>query len=720
MMDTQPGLLDALSTPDQIEVMKRRLDRERAARKQAESLLMDKSQELFDALQQARQTENRLQMALWGSGEGIWDWTSGQAAVHVMGLRLGTETVAVADYEIRAMAARVHPDDREAVLLASRLHWAGAREDMDMACRFQTVEGWRWVRVRGRAIERDDEGLPMRIAGTVKDITNQRASEQSLNLMAQAFASTHDALAVVDERWRVVEVNDSLTQMIGVDAMALQGQSILARVDIDKVGAARGGWRAERVLKGHDSDVPVEVSVTPVQALAGQGRCYIIAMHDISERHLVATRLERLALNDTLTGLPNRSALEQHLAERVSQDGAECFVVLFMDLDGFKGVNDSYGHKAGDDVLRQVSQRLVRALPDAFVGRWGGDEFVAVLPPGSEDIAVREGAQLLMAGLAAPLTLGEGHELVISPSMGAAHFPQHDTDAAGLLRKADSAMYAAKAQGKNRLQIYEPSIDQNSLRRVRLLSQLRVDAERSAFTFEAQPKVDREGKVTGAELLARWTTREFGAISPVEFIPLAEQSGAIELLGRQALLCAGRLAQEVAAKGLRLHIAVNLSPRQLHNIAFERMALHACERFGIKPAQLELELTESALADASVLPLLRRLRNHGFTLALDDFGTGYSSLSYLLKQPVQKVKIDRAFVRDITSDNAASEVIKGTLQICCGLGLKTVAEGVETWAQFEMLRDLGVDEFQGYLFARPMPIDQWLEQLSGEGIGDVG
>ncbi|MFD2452539.1 diguanylate cyclase domain-containing protein [Ideonella paludis] len=380
MMHTQPGLLDAHTSADPVEVMKRRLDRERAARKQAENLLMEKSQELFAALQRARQTEHRLQMALWGSGEGIWDWSSGEAAVHVMGLRLGADSVAEADYEIRALAARVHPDDRESVLLASRLHWAGAREDMDMACRFQTVEGWRWVRVRGRAIERDDEGLPMRIAGTVKDITNQRASEQSLNLMAQAFASTHDALAVVDERWRIVEVNDSLIQMIDAEATALQGQSILDRVEIDKAGAARGGWRAERVLKGRDNDVPVEVSVTPVQALAGQGRCYIVAMHDISERHMVASRLERLALNDTLTGLPNRAALEQHLAECVSQEGAEPFVVLFMDLDGFKGVNDSYGHKAGDDVLRQVSQRLVRALPGAFVGRWGGDEFVAVFP----------------------------------------------------------------------------------------------------------------------------------------------------------------------------------------------------------------------------------------------------------------------------------------------------------------------------------------------------
>ncbi|MDZ7814134.1 MAG: sensor domain-containing diguanylate cyclase [Ideonella sp.] len=246
----------------------------------------------------------------------------------------------------------------------------------------------------------------MRIAGTVKDITNQRASEQSLNLMAQAFASTHDALVVVDERWRIVEVNDSLTQMMGVEAAALQGQSILGRVEIDQASAARGGWRAERVLKGPSSEVPVEVSVTPVQALAGQGRCYIIAMHDISERHLVASRLERLALNDTLTGLPNRAALEQHLAERAGRADAEPFVVLFLDLDGFKGVNDSYGHKAGDDVLRQVSQRLLHALPAAFVGRWGGDEFVAVLPPGSDDISVREGAQLLMAGLAAPLHLG--------------------------------------------------------------------------------------------------------------------------------------------------------------------------------------------------------------------------------------------------------------------------------------------------------------------------
>ena len=215
-----------------------------------------------------------------------------------------------------------------------------------------------------------------------------------------------------------------------------------------------------------------------------------------------------------------------------------------------------------------------------------------------------------------------------------------------------------------------------------------------------------------AELLVRWSTRDFGVVSPAEFIPMAEQTGAIELLGRQALHSAARLAAELRERGRSMPVAVNLSPKQLLNTSFERIALHACQRHGIEPSALELELTESALADPSVYPLLARLRRSGFGLALDDFGTGYSSLSHLLNLPFQKVKIDRAFVREALQNPKSLVVIRGTLDICHGLGLTTVAEGVETEEQFALLSDLGVDEFQGFLLSRPIPQDDWLNQLS--------
>jgi EAL domain-containing protein (putative c-di-GMP-specific phosphodiesterase class I) len=317
----------------------------------------------------------------------------------------------------------------------------------------------------------------------------------------------------------------------------------------------------------------------------------------------------------------------------------------------------------------------------------------------------------LLAAMATPMRLGYANDMLISPSIGAVLYPHDGLDVATLLRKADAAMYQAKEQGKNCLRLYDPAIEEGAMRKVRLQSLLRIDAERSGFTFVAQPKVDANQQPTGAELLVRWNTQDFGSVSPVEFIPMAEQSGAIELLGRQALHSAARLAAELNKLGRPLPVAVNLSPKQLLNPSFERLALHACRRHGVAPSSLELELTESALTDAAVYPLLHRLRKQGFGLALDDFGTGYSSLAHLLNLPFQKVKIDRAFVKEALSNPRALVVIRGTLDICRGLGMTTVAEGVETVEQFELLRGLGVEEFQGYLFARPMPQDDWLRQL---------
>ena len=660
-------------------------------------------------------------MALWASGEGIWEWRADTQRFDVQGLMVnGHEVEWPQTADSRDFVERVHPDDRDAMLLAWRLHLAGAREDVDMAYRVRLADQERWVRVRGRALDRDGEGRPVRVAGTIKDITAQRDSEQSLHLLANAFASTHDALVVLDAQGQVIATNRAFSRMSGLDAQAVRGALLGAYVALPHLPADGSGWRGESSLRGKGRSVPVEVSVTYVAGQVGQSACHIVSLRDISERLQAESRLARQALQDSLTDLPNRVALELHLGERLHRSSADSFGLLFMDLDGFKGINDTFGHGEGDVVLREVAGRLTRSLPDAFIGRWGGDEFVLVLPPGSGDFEVREGAQLLLAAMATPIRLGYSNDMLITPSIGAVLYPHDGLDAETLLRKADAAMYLAKEQGKNCLRRFEPAIEEGAMRRVRLQSLLRIDAERSGFSFVAQPKVDALQRPTGAELLVRWNTRDFGMVSPVEFIPMAEQTGAIELLGRQALHSAAHLAARLRDAGHHLPVAVNLSPRQLLNSSFERIALHACRRHGVEPSSIELELTESALTEASVTPLLWRLRRLGFGLALDDFGTGYSSLSHLLNLPFQKVKIDRAFVKDALVNPKALVVIRGTLDICRGLGLKTVAEGVETVEQFELLRQLGVDEFQGYLFARPMPQEDWLAQLAGQLSGNGG
>jgi len=440
-----------------------------------------------------------------------------------------------------------------------------------------------------------------------------------------------------------------------------------------------------------------------------------VALRDISERRRAEQALERMALFDSLTGLSNRAAINQHLAGRVARPGGTAFSLMFVDLDGFKGVNDSFGHRAGDLLLQEAAERLRNTLPRAFIGRWGGDEFVVVLPDDGGDYLLRESAQLIIATLGQPFLI-DNHRLSVTPSIGAVNHPADGTDATVLLRRADAAMYAAKAQGRNCLVIYAPKLDEGVERRSRLQSLVRSDAERNAFHFVVQPKVNATGRTTGAELLMRWTTDEFGAVSPAEFIPIAEQIGMIPLMGRHALHAAARIAHEVRALGSDASVAVNLSPRQLLRPDLERTVLHACQHNRVAPSQIELELTESALVTdiVHVEKLLVRLRRHGFKLALDDFGTGYSSLSHLRNLPFHKVKIDRSFVMDLERSPKSRVMLEGLVRLCSNLGLGTVAEGVETEAQFALLRAMGVDEYQGFLFARPQWQTQWIATLRAE------
>jgi len=630
--DTRPADLPPPPQSPEEAALLQRFHRERAARKSAELLLTNKSRELYDALQRVRESEQRLQMALWARGEGVLERQA----------------------DARAFAAE--------------------------------------------ALVRAPTG-----------------PQELLDLLAKAFASTHDALVVVDAQWSVVAANRSFTRLTGLSETAVRASPMSDFISLPDVAQQASGWRGPGQLQGRDRVVPVEATVTFVAGQVAHNTCFIIALHDISERLQAESRLSHQALRDSLTELPNRAALEQHLDQRLrggQTRKGEPFGLLFMDLDGFKAINDSFGHGEGDHVLREVAARLKQTLPQAFTGRWGGDEFVLVLPLGSGVAEVRQGAQALLAAMAVPIRLGYSNDMLISPSIGAVLYPADGHDAATLLRKADSAMYLAKEQGKNCLRLFEAQIEEGAMRRVRLQSLLRIDAERGAFSFAAQSKVDAERKVTGAELLARWRTRDFGVVSPAEFIPMAEQTGAIELLGRQALHSAAHLAAELTRIGRPLPVAVNLSPRQLLNSSFERIALQACQRHGVQPASIELELTESALTDASARALLERLRRQGFGLALDDFGTGHSSLSHLLNLPFQRVKIDRTFVKDALRNPKALVVIRGALSICQGLGLTTVAEGVETAEQFELLRHMGVNEFQGHLFAHPMPQDDWLRALA--------
>jgi diguanylate cyclase (GGDEF)-like protein len=703
-----------------VALLQRRLERERNARKSAEQLLTAKSRELYAALQDAQQSERRLNMALWATGEGIWEWEPAAGQVAISGLQLGSTLLPHSKVTMAALLARVHADDADAVREALEQHAADGDRPIDQKFRVRQEEQWYWVRVRGRALQRDAQQRARQVTGTIRDVSTQHDAEQLAQMLAHAFASTMDALLVLDPGWTVAQGNAASAALLGCTADSLVGQDLLQLLQLRPPLTRPKPWRGEASLLASSHQPadavalqPVfEVAITRVAVARGQVPQHLVALRDVSEQRRAELALQRMALYDTLTGLANRALINQHLAERLARPDSPTFWLMFIDLDGFKGVNDSFGHRAGDQLLQQAAERLRQVLPESFIGRWGGDEFLVALPDGADDYMLRESAQLIIATLGQPFMV-DGHRLSVTPSIGAVNHPVHGSDAQLLLRRADAAMYGAKAQGRNCLVLYAPKMDDGVERRSRLQGLIRVDAERNAFHFVVQPKVDAAGRSTGAEVLMRWTTSEFGAVPPTEFIPIAEQIGVIPLMGRHALHAAARLARMVRDLGSQATVAVNLSPRQLLRPDLERTVLHACEHHGISPPQLELEMTESALVSdiAGVARLLKRLRRHGFRLSLDDFGTGYSSLSHLRDLPFDKVKIDRSFVSDLGSSIASQVLLQGVVQLCGRLGLKTVAEGVETSEQFALLRSFGVNEFQGYLFARPQEQADWLDGL---------
>ena len=698
--------------------LQRRFDRERVSRKAAETLLNDKSRALWDALQSARESESRLNLALWATGEGIWVWDKPAQRVQVTGLSVAGQATHLEGGTMTDLFARIHAEDVPAVRTALARHDSGEQAQIDVEFRMHLTGEWRWLRIRGRALQRDAEGLALQVTGTIRDVSDQHEAEQLRQLLAHAFASTLDALVVVEAGWAVVQANAAFEALLGLEGGGVVGQHLQNLLRFVPDLAQPMPWRGEAQMRDEQGGRALEVAITRIQASAGGPQQYLVALRDISERRRAEQALERQALFDSLTGLANRAAINQHLAARVGRPDAPAFSLLFIDLDGFKGVNDAFGHRAGDQLLQQAAERLRTSLPQAFIGRWGGDEFVVTLADGADDYLLRESAQLIIATVGQPFLI-DGHRMSVTPSIGAVNHPTDGTDATLLLRRADAAMYAAKAQGRNCLVIYAATLDNGVERRSRLQSLVRSDAERNAFHFVVQPKVDAAGRTTGAELLMRWTTEEFGAVSPAEFIPIAEQIGMIPLMGRHALHAAARIANEVRALGSDASVSVNLSPRQLLRPDLERTVLHACEHNHTDPSMIELELTESALVTdiSHVEKLLVRLRRHGFKLSLDDFGTGYSSLSHLRNLPFHKVKIDRSFVMDLERSPKSRVMLEGLVRLCSNLGMGTVAEGVETEAQFALLRAMGVDEYQGYLFARPQWQTKWIAKLRLELAG---
>ncbi len=438
---------------------------------------------------------------------------------------------------------------------------------------------------------------------------------------------------------------------------------------------------------------------------------FVRTFTDITQRKAAEAEVARLARHDILTGLPNRGLFREHLdgclAEIAVRGGTAS--VLYLDLDGFKGVNDTLGHQAGDDLLRSVADRLRSSVGDGVVARLGGDEFAVLLTGGPEEaVAV---AERLTGLFAAPLQVG-GQRIGVGLSVGIALAPEHGVSAECLYRRADLALYRAKAEGRGTFRVFGADMDEEAEERRVLESDLRQALADNALSLHYQPQVDgASGALVGFEALVRWTHPVRGQIPPGVFVPLAEETGLIIALGDWVLREACR---EAATWAPSLKVAVNLSPRQFQKPDLPETVLAVLAQTGLSPDRLELEVTESVIINdmARAINILRRLKSFGVRISMDDFGTGYASLATLQAFPFDKMKIDRSFVAQLGVDPQAAVIVRAVLSLGRSLRMGVVAEGVETPAQRRFLADEACGEMQGYLFGKPRPIGDYADRLS--------
>jgi len=565
----------------------------------------------------------------------------------------------------------------------------------------------------------------------IDDVLARKRTEQALQESEQRFrqlvAMSSDWYWEQDEAFRFVAMTGDFTEKSGIGLERIMGKTRWELVP--SLADSEGGREHIAALEAHAPFKNLEyravddhgderwycINGEPTFDAHGRFTGYRGTGSDITARKLTEQRVHHVAQHDVLTGLPNRSLLQDRLGQAVAwsaRNGRPVWVML-IDLDRFKYVNDSMGHKAGDVLLMTVAARLRNALRDTdTVARLSGDEFVVILSEHSEPLTP-EIVQRVMDSVAQPVLLGS-REFFVTCSVGVAVYPSDGTPSDSLIEHADIAMYRAKKLGRNNFQFYTPAMNEESVERVRIESGLRSALERNEFVLHYQPQVDlQSGRVVGMEALIRWQHPELGMVPPSRFVGVAEDTGLIVPIGAWVMrtACAQNKAWQAAGLG-SLRVAVNLSARQFSAADLLPGIEAALRDTGLDPSCLELELTESLfMGDITpAVELLHRMKALGVTLSIDDFGTGYSSFSYLSRFPIDVLKIDRSFVSDITHDANDAAIVDSIIALAHNLRLSVIAEGVETAEQLDYLRRQGCDEMQGYYFSRPLPAHEF-EQL---------
>lgn len=566
------------------------------------------------------------------------------------------------------------------------------------------------------------------VHGIGKDITQQSDYEERLQILNRSVEASTNGVVISDARrpgFPIIYINPAFTAISGYEPDDMIGRNcrILQGVDTDPntvqqiSKALREQHEIRCTIRNYRKDGKPfwnELIISPVRDVNGEVSHFVGLQNDISERVEREAELAYNAEHDVLTGLPNRTALERFLQRSVSNNVARVYV-LFIDLDGFKPVNDSLGHECGDHILVQTAQRLSSVMPTQdLLARFGGDEFVAVIQSVTRDEDVIPLARQILSQFDAPFVY-EDAEVSLSAAIGIASSEIAVKNPNELIQQADVAMYEAKRRGSGTYQWFSPDLDLDTQQQITLRAQLQDAIQKSQFEVFYQPIVSRTGGIVGAEALVRWNHPERGYISPADFIPLAERTGQIVAIGNWVLEQACIDLAVLREAGIA-QVSVNFSPMQFYRDDFVESVAQLLKKYQIKPNQLVAEITENVLLRDSngALRMMAELRELGLDIALDDFGTGFASLSYLNVIPAQKLKIDRCFVQDIDSNPRNAAITRGVLTMAAELGIEVVGEGVETEAERDYLTRYACDFMQGYLFCKPLPLFELLAWLNNE------
>lgn len=630
----------------------------------------------------------------------------------------------------------LHPSDNAQACAALQhyLQHSEPESTYDNTFRMRHADGsWRWILSRGKTLL-DEQGQKTALTvGIHLDITERKEAELKLQLLARLFEQSSEGVLITDADKKIVMVNQAFTKISGYSASEVLGQNprILGSGRQDKnfydhmwqAIARQGSWQGEIWNRRKDGNpYPEWLSISQIKDEQNQVSHYVALFSDISQYKEDEAQIKFLAHFDPLTQLPNRSLLQDRTEQAIlhAERKGQPLAMLFMDLDRFKQINETLGHETGDKLLVQVAQRLRKLCrAEDTLCRLGGDEFVLVLPDADANGAAHL-AERMLPLILQPYYLAE-QELTLSVSIGIAMYPEDGLQFHQLYKHADIAMYKAKESGRNRYSFFTADMQQFHTRNLMLENALRRAIDRNQLSLVYQPQYSLvTNQLIGFEALLRWHHEDFGQVSPAEFIPLAERNGLIVAIGEWVIITALQQLSYWHIAGYRqLNMAINLSSVQFRQQNLQQFVKNAIEFSGVPAANVELEITESAMAEQpeKAVALIAELKAGGINIAIDDFGTGYSSLSYLKRFALNKLKIDQSFIRDLLTDDQDKAIVNAIINMASNLGLKTIAEGVETQAQRDVLVALGCDEMQGYYYSKPLSAklaSQFIQQQLAE------